>query len=61
MWVVGLICIAASAFLLMCLRGFQAALKERRTIWATLIKIEEKDVLGIPHREPQPGSLPKAA
>ena len=61
MWVAGLVLITAIAFLLMCLRGFQAALKEKRYIWAILVKVEEEHAASIPHRRPRPESFPKAA
>ncbi|HEY6252447.1 MAG TPA: hypothetical protein VI685_21030 [Candidatus Angelobacter sp.] len=61
MAIVALISFVAIAFLLACLRAFQAALKERRTVWAFLIRIEKEHVLTVPHPKPQPDSLPKAA
>ena len=61
MWVAGLFFIAAIAFLLMCLCGFQSALKERRYIWAILVKIEKEHAANVPHRKLPPEVFPKAA
>jgi len=61
MWVAGLFFITAIAFLLMCLRGFQAALKEKRYIWAILVKVEQEHAASIPHRKPPPKTFPRAA
>lgn len=61
MWVAGLFLITAIAFLLMCLRGFQSALKERHYIWVILVKVEKKHVVSIPRRKPPPEAVPKAA
>lgn len=61
MWVVGLIGAVGIAFLLVCLRGFHAALKEKHTIWAIVIKVEEEHAGSVPHRKSRPTNLPKAA
>jgi hypothetical protein len=65
MLVLTLICIMAILFLLICLLGFQAALKQRRTLKATLAAIKEDSARVLPWRKPRvigftvhPGSRP---
>ena len=61
MWIAGLFLTTAIAFLLMCLRGFQAGLKEKRYIWVILVKVEKQHATSIPHRKSRPEAFPKAA
>jgi hypothetical protein len=61
MAIVGLVCMLAIAFLLACLRGFCAALKQRHIVWAVLLIREGNDVVEFPRRQSQPIRFPKAA
>lgn len=61
MWVAGLFFITSIAFLLMCLHCFQSALKERRYIWAILVKIEKEHAANVPRHKLRPEVFPKAA
>jgi hypothetical protein len=59
MWALGLISITAITFLLVCMRGFHAALKEKHTVWAILIGVKEENLLQFPSRKL--ARAPKAA
>jgi hypothetical protein len=61
MWIVGLVCIIAIAFLLACLRGFHAAVRQKRTVWAVLVVTQEDTVDELPRRRSSPVSFPRAA
>jgi hypothetical protein len=61
MAIVGLVCILAIVFLIACLRGFGAALKQRHIVWAVLVIREGNDVVEFSRRQPQPIRFPKAA
>jgi hypothetical protein len=58
MWIVALICIIAIAFLLVCLRGFQSALKPRHASPAILTSIPEGNSFKAP-RHKAANQLPK--
>jgi hypothetical protein len=62
MWIVGLICIIAIAFLLACLRGFHAAaVRQKHTVWAVLVIAQEDIVVELPQCKPSPVSFPRSA
>jgi hypothetical protein len=58
MLVFALICIMTILFLLICLQGFQSALKQRRSLKATLVAIREDGALVLPRRQPRVISFP---
>lgn len=53
-----LICIMTILFLLICLHGFQSALKQRRSLKATLAAIREDGALVLPRRQPRVINFP---
>lgn len=61
MWVVELVCVLGIAFLLICLRGFHAALRQKHTVWTVLVNTEHDKVIEFPARKSSPVSCPKAA
>jgi hypothetical protein len=61
MAMVGLTCTFAIAFLLVCLRGFHAALKQKHIVWAVLVVREEADVVEFPRRKSLPVRFSKVA
>lgn len=58
--ILALICILAIIFLLICLQGFQSALKQKLSLRSVLVKIKE-DSLRFPRRDAQLISFPQAA
>ena len=56
-----LICILAIAFLLMCLQGFQSALKRKFGVRSVLVKIKEENSFEFPRGNAQLISFPQAA
>ena len=51
LWIIGLICVAASVFLLVSFRGFHSALKQKHTVWSIIVSPEKTNVVEFPSRK----------
>lgn len=56
-----LICILAIIFLLICIQGFQSALKQKPGLRSALVKIKEENSFRLPRRKAQLISFPQTA